>query len=202
MSKHQTYSILILLVFHTIGLYLFTNVDGASSLSYMNMILCAVILYLAERDRNNIPVVVIFLGGFLIELIGVKTGALFGDYSYQHALGYKFLGVPLVIGLNWYCIVVSSASIASLLKANIILRALVAALLCTFMDVLIEPVAIKFGFWSWSGDEIPIYNYVCWFVFSFLFAILYLYYSKKRTPTAMFLYVLWIVFFSILNLIG
>src|SRR5687768_1546230 len=31
----------------------------------------------------------ICLGGFLIELIGVKTGVIFGDYKYGNGLGLK-----------------------------------------------------------------------------------------------------------------
>ncbi|MDA9881752.1 carotenoid biosynthesis protein [Crocinitomicaceae bacterium] len=201
MSKHQTYSIFVLLVFHAIGFYLFTDIKGGSSLTYINMILCAAVIFFAEKDRSVFPLIGIFLGGFLIELIGVKTGLLFGAYSYDHALGYKLLGVPLVIGLNWYCIVVSSASIAMLIKTNAIIRALIAALLCTLMDVLIEPVAINYGFWSWFGVQIPIYNYFCWFIFSLIFTLLYLHYSKRRTPTSTALYLLWVIFFSVLNLI-
>ena len=36
------------------------------------------------------------------------------------------------------------------------------------IDVLIEPVAINLGFWSWDLIEIPIKNYFMWFIVSFI----------------------------------
>jgi putative membrane protein len=41
-------------------------------------------------------------------------------------------------------------------------------------DWLMEPVAVKLGFWSWGGDgSIPFYNYVCWFIISMLLLLVF-----------------------------
>ena len=37
-----------------------------------------------------------------VELVGTKTGMLFGDYSYGKVLGPALQGVPLIIGINWF----------------------------------------------------------------------------------------------------
>ena len=37
----------------------------------------------------------IVLIGFVIEVIGVKTGYVFGSYSYGDSLGFKILEVPV-----------------------------------------------------------------------------------------------------------
>ncbi|MBK6998097.1 MAG: carotenoid biosynthesis protein [Lewinellaceae bacterium] len=36
-----------------------------------------------------------------VEIVGVKTGLLFGAYQYGENLGPKFFGVPPLIGINW-----------------------------------------------------------------------------------------------------
>jgi putative membrane protein len=36
------------------------------------------------------------------------------------------------------------------------------------LDFLIEPIAIRFDYWSWSGGEIPLQNYLGWYLFSYL----------------------------------
>ena len=35
--------------------------------------------------------------GFIIEVIGVKTGLIFGKYSYGNGLGFKLLDVPIIM---------------------------------------------------------------------------------------------------------
>src|SRR5437867_4252461 len=38
-----------------------------------------------------------------------------------------------------------------------------AALLTTLFDYILEPLAVKLGYWKWLPDNsIPIYNFVCW----------------------------------------
>jgi putative membrane protein len=201
MKSIHTYSIFGLILLHTVGISLFLINPEAANLSYIIIAACALLVYLGQGVRTVIPLVIISCGGFIIEWTGVHTGTLFGDYSYQSALGFKILGIPLVIGLNWYCVVLASVSIANYLKVNMLLKAVITALLCTFLDVLIEPVAIKFGFWNWSSSEIPLYNYFCWFVFSFLFALDTLRYFKRPNKTATALFITWTIFFTILNFI-
>ncbi|MEX0636794.1 MAG: carotenoid biosynthesis protein, partial [Ferruginibacter sp.] len=48
------------------------------------------------------------------------------------------------------------------------------ALLAVLFDWLMEPVAVKLGYWTWLGDgEIPFYNYVCWFFISLILLLLF-----------------------------
>ena len=37
----------------------------------------------------------------LAEILVVSYGIIFGNYKYGEILGYKVLGVPLIIGINW-----------------------------------------------------------------------------------------------------
>ena len=40
------------------------------------------------------------------------------------------------------------------------------ALLASFFDWLMEPIAVKLGYWQWASETIPVYNYICWFLCS------------------------------------
>ena len=194
-------SLTVLLIFHIVGLYLFLNDPHSSELAWLNMILCAVMLFInAEKYEMEFWMLLgIFIGGYVIEAIGVKTGYLFGNYEYDTALGTKLLSVPLTIGLNWYCIVVISVSLVRRMKADKWLRALSAAAFGTGMDYLIEPVAIHYNFWHWNGTGIPVYSHICWFAFLFIFSLVYLRYTEKRNPLGIPLFIIWFLFFIILN---
>lgn len=201
--QYKKYYSWILLVFHLIGLILFLKNSENASLTYLNILLCAVFVLL---DENNVQkkwfvyTLIVFFG-FTLEWVGVHTGWLFGDYWYGNALGIKFLEIPLVIGLNWLVIVISSSAVVQNLNISFWLKIVLAGSIATFVDLLIEPVAMQYGFWSWQNNSIPVYNYLCWFVFSVLFSWLYLANSTLTNNTARYLLYIWIGFFTLLNII-
>lgn len=118
-----------------------------------------------------------FVTGMVTEMIGINTGILFGNYEYGTVMGPKLLGVPFLIGMNWFVIVFCCGSLmhklnkvmlakydapipVAIIKWSVIIDG---AVLATFFDWLMEPVAVKLGFWSWEGGVIPMLNYACWF---------------------------------------
>lgn len=103
---------------------------------------------------------------FISELIGIQTSMLFGHYNYGEVLGIKFFGTPLMIGINWLLLSYCTFSISSFVLKNKWLVVFFSALLLVGIDYLIEPVAIKYGFWYWHSANIPMYNYTCWFMLS------------------------------------
>lgn len=201
MTVVQKYGVWLLLLFHIIGYILFVQDAENAKLTYLNIWLCGVVVLLSEKIeiRTLIPLIVIFAGGFLAELSGVHTGVLFGDYQYGEALGWPIAGIPIVMGMNWYATVVTSSSVAIRIVKNKWLQVLIAALLCTGLDLLIEPVAIKYDFWAWGGGDIPLQNYIAWFIFSFIFAAVYIFSTKVKNNTAAYLWFIWLIFFLLLN---
>lgn len=200
-------NISILTIFHIIGISLFIWWPAAIGLSATNLLLCAVILFIAEDNKPKalLSYILIFLAGFIIEWVGTSTGILFGDYAYGANLGPKVFNVPLIIGVNWVCMVVASSSVALKIypfkdSRSAILSAIMAGSLATGMDAIIEPVAIKSDYWSWSSNVIPAWNYICWFIFTALLSYIYIRLQEKSTFEGRFLYVLWLVFFTILML--
>ena len=201
-AKLIPYFPIVLLIFHTVGFYLFFNSPENVVLTPLNLLLCGFLVFLSElKSLTALAFVVIFILGFTVELIGIKTGLLFGTYYYTDVLSQQFLGVPIIIGVNWFVIVVSSAALFFNLKLALPLKALLAGLAATLLDFIIEPVAIKYKFWIWENDLVPLYNYVCWFIFSTAFAYLYFRLTDKQNRTAFFLYFIWVGFFIALNLL-
>ncbi len=209
-NKLDSLSIGILVLFHIIGVVLMLTQENGAELSYLNLLLCSVLIFLGEHSPRKalISLLIIYVGGYLIEYIGVHTGVLFGEYQYGNGLSTKYLGIPLIIGLNWFIIVASSTSVAQLIRTPTIVTktpdtiiALIAGALCTGLDFLIEPVAIKFDYWSWTNGEIPSFNYITWFGFASIFSFIYLKLSSKVNRVGQALFVIWVLFFTILNLV-
>ena len=44
------------------------------------------------------------------------------------------------------------------------------------LDLIIEPVAINFSFWSWQNVFVPTQNYIMWFFVSLVMHLILLYY--------------------------
>lgn len=120
--------------------------------------------------------------GYIIELIGVHTGWLFGDYTYGTTLGVKMFGVPVTIGLTWLMVTLSAWHIVGYGNLKTLHKFLLAGALVVMLDLILEQFAVSFGLWSWRGGDIPLYNYICWFGFSQLFFGLYHIFIKKFVP--------------------
>jgi putative membrane protein len=201
-AKFIPYFPIVLLIFHAVGFYLFFKSPEYVVLTPLNLMLCGFLVFLAEpRALTAVAFVTIFFLGFVVELIGIKTGLLFGNYVYTDVLSQRILDVPIIIGVNWFVIVVASSAIFFNLKVHLFLKSVFAGLSATLLDFIIEPVAIKYKFWIWENDVVPFYNYFCWFIFSTAFAYLYLRLADKQNRTAFFLYFIWVGFFIALNLL-
>ena len=145
---------------------------------------------------------VAFSVGFLIEVVGVQTGVIFGGYAYGGGLGFKLAEVPLVIGINWLMLTYLCGSVSDRLPVALIAKVLIAAGLMTLLDFVIEPVAMRLDFWQWQGDSIPLQNYLAWYLVS---AVLFFIYFKmpfrKENILAPLLLILQFLFFGLNSLL-
>lgn len=107
------------------------------------------------------------------EIIGVKTGVLFGSYRYGDVLGFAVAGVPLIIGINWMLVILGAISLAQEISRNLLFTSLITGLLAVAFDYILEPVAITLGYWHWSGGTPPLKNYCTWFVLVFFTTLLH-----------------------------
>jgi putative membrane protein len=201
--------IAVILVFYTVGIVgmsLPDQRDYFASLSFLNLLLSFGIVLLARKiaiKRFIGFLAFCFSIGFVAELIGVHTGLLFGSYHYGENLGVKVFEVPLIIGLNWGVLVVISASLVERFHMSIYFKVLLATTLMVFLDFLMEPIANDLDFWHWRNDQIPLYNFVCWFAISLILQYFYFNFNKLAESNRVFnvLYFVMVVFFSLLNLL-
>jgi putative membrane protein len=135
--------------------------------------------------------------GFIIEVIGVKTGLVFGKYSYGDGLGFKLLEVPLIISINWAMLIFAGIRIVSSIFANKIASLVVAASLVTLIDLIIEQVAPKLDFWQFEGGLPGLHNYLGWIGVAFFTS--YFFYPtiiKGNRPVSLIILILQIIFFN------
>ena len=170
----------------------------------LNLIVTTFFTLLFHQKWNSTFIssgLIVLLFGFFVDVIGVKTGVIFGTYWYGKTLGFKLLEVPVLIGANWFLLVYLISAVFNNIK-NIFLFAGISAAVMTLLDVFIEPVAIKLDFWQWQNNVIPLQNYIAWYLISFL---LFLFFRKVNGNTqnriAIIVLAIQFLFFAVLNLL-
>jgi putative membrane protein len=151
--------------------------------------------------KFTITFLVIAFLGYLAEVIGVKTGLIFGNYTYGNSLGYKLFEVPLVISINWALLICASIITIKKFFNNKWVVLLLAAILITLIDLLIEQVAFKLDFWSFAAGMPGLHNYIGWLAVAF-FSPLFFYETiiKGHFKVSLIILILQIIFFSSLFL--
>ena len=130
--------------------------------------------------KSKIGLVLIFLFGLIVEILGVNYGLFFGEYSYGANLGPKIYEVPYVIGFNWVLLIIATGSISDkLIKGKEIYKILFASFLMVLIDLLIEKSAPKLDFWEFVISPVPFSNYLWWFIFSLCFQ--YIFFKTVKT---------------------
>jgi putative membrane protein len=139
---------------------------------------------------------------FVIEIAGVATGKIFGEYHYTEILGPQLFGVPLLIGFNWMLVLFGSINLAQLISQRTPLIILIATLCAPLFDYVLEPIALTFQYWQWHGGTAPLRNYIVWGVISGILCSVYILircHAQRRLPA--FYLIVQFVYFAILNVI-
>lgn len=174
----------IMVLLHAIGVTGILAGYGQYFLDFtaVNLLVNGVLAFWADLEERHWTWVAAFAGGIAVEIIGVQTGYLFGNYSYGTVLGPMVAGVPLILGALWWISLMGCGWWTDRLMNRLqwgsetgkgkLVQALIAATLMTAFDGLIEPVAIQAGWWAWEGVHVPWFNYVSWWGISFMFYLL------------------------------
>ena len=101
------------------------------------------------------------------------------NYSYSQNFLISIAGVPLAIGLGWGVIIYSAMLLSDQYNIPWKIRPFMDALTAVVLDIAIDPVAIRLGFWNWKmplGNEwygVPFENLAGWIfvTLSFSFVI-------------------------------
>lgn len=147
--------------------------------------------------------ILIYLLTLILEIIGVKSGIIFGEYKYGNTLGLKFFEVPLIIGFNWMFVILGAINLSAKLFRKKITIIIFAAIFSVIFDIILEPVAIKFDYWHWRQIYVPIQNYIAWFIISYFSAqVFYLFKTEiKNINVFMNYFLAQFIFFLYLNFV-
>jgi uncharacterized membrane protein len=197
-------SLAVLVILHSVGL-LGLNLESFrqdfTGLIWVNLVFVFGIVMSLHNKWNwryLAYVLGVFALGFGVEVAGVKTGRLFGEYSYTSNLGQLVFSVPLVIGLNWVVLTYCAGSLARRIDPSTGVRILAGALLMVGLDVLIEPFAIRYELWTWAGGQPPLLNYLGWFGTALIAQTAYHgLLAKTKNPIAIPTFFVLLVFFAL-----
>ncbi len=125
--------------------------------------------------------------GFLIELMGLKTGWPFGTYKYDPSLGPQLFDVPQVVPFAWAMIAHPILCAARRVAGNWVL--LYGGFGLMAYDLFLDPQMVTAGRWTWEvtgshvpfTPEVPLSNAFGWLLSGMaLIAILHLALPRDR----------------------
>lgn len=205
-------------VFYSVGvlLYLFPmSRDLFLSMIPLSLLFVFTLVLIQHKHWNRqffIFLITVYFVSYFTEVIGVKSGILFGEYVYLNSLGPKLFETPLIIGVNWIMLTYCSAAVMEYLRRRFVVdfgngvKIVGGATLMVTYDVIVERVAPSMAMWSFSNGYPPAENYISWFVLSLVFHILFISLNIKPVgkPAIALFFLQMLFFFQILviNLIN
>ena len=172
MIKLKSIHILVTLsIFYVVGIliHVLSSFKGLAlkltepQLLVVNIAILVWLIYLNPQKYFALWLFGAFIFSVSLEIIGVKTGHVFGNYYYGDTMNVKILGVPLVIGLNWIILILGGYNLAKKITSGLA-SIILSGLLVVVFDFVMEPIAMELDYWQWQGEIIPIQNYIAWFL--------------------------------------
>lgn len=144
--------------------------DGAGWTAPAFLACAAALVLLAEPGARR-WLAGVGLAGFLVELLGSKTGIPFGPYSYTPVLQPQLAGVPAVMFCAWVILIAYVKALLARIGWTGWGAIAAGAAWMTAIDLAIDPVATAaLDFWRWSSSgpyyAIPLSNFAGWFLVS------------------------------------
>src|SRR5215467_7816775 len=132
-------------------------------LIYLQFIIC--IRHAWTRSTANM--LRLFAGILFGSSLELATIRQLHAYQYGRFL-IMILDVPLCIGVAWGCILYSSMEFSDASNLSYLLRPVLDGLLALNIDLALDAVAIRFGFWDWGQGlkfqyfGVPYANFWAW----------------------------------------
>jgi len=198
----------VLALFYLVGVLGFSLAATAPffhSLTGYTILGSFLVLLVTHREhtlRFWVLATLVFLGGFFIEMIGVNTGHVFGEYIYGIHLGPKLGHTPLLIGVNWLMLIYMVWALIQDWAQPFLVKTTIGAVLMTGYDLFLEPIAMETNMWTWPNQVVPVQNYLAWLLVSWLFLALFNWGKISfKNPLAVPLFIIQLLFFVVLNVI-
>lgn len=199
----QNLSIFFIWLFHVSGIVGIIYSDfywfiGATPLNLM--ISFSLLLINTKLNKNSIFLILsCFIVGMVAEILGVRYGFIFGEYTYGSVLGVKLMEVPLIMGIIWCILVFITGSIAQFFTDSFWIKSLVAVGLMLTLDFVMEPVAPVLNFWTFTDGLASFHNYIGWTLVGLPLQMAFIKLKIKVEGAYPFhLYILQFLFFTIL----
>jgi hypothetical protein len=138
------------------------------------------------RYKNYFRVFELFAGAVFGMLLEIGNIAMSGSYHYNEEFALSIAGVPLAIGLGWSVIIFSAMRISDTYAIKERNRAWMDGLCVFVLDLAIDAVAIRLGFWSWSINYsqewagVPYENLIAWVFVGVSFSLTMRYLRQKK----------------------
>lgn len=169
----------------------FPDVPGAGAGSFVSTLLISLPSFVAlwrflGPGGAAVSLLSLSAFGYAIETLGVTTGFPYGPFFYGDSLGPKLAGlVPYLLPLSWAPLVLGAvAATAPRGGGGPALHVVLAAVLLTLVDGVLDPGAAALGFWVWPEGGVyygvPLSNYFGWLLSSSLAAALLLALGRGR----------------------
>ncbi|MDD2530010.1 MAG: carotenoid biosynthesis protein [Bacteroidales bacterium] len=208
-NKDDWFFIKNIIIFYLVGIIGFSINYTHMLFTYLSpiiLILTLCLLFYYDRKATDRKRIIffsfVFISSYIIEMIGVNTGLLFGKYQYHHGLGIKLFETPILIGINWILMIYITSSIFTKLKYGFISQIIIPSSLMLIYDIIMERAAPKMEMWSWADNIIPIQNFLMWGLLAFVFhSIRYFLKIEIKNKMALPIYLAQIILFIFIILI-
>lgn len=203
---------ILFLLWYTCGLILMLFFEVPDSLRAANaLFLCFLGIYACkllydtgiDRHRVVFSFGLILTGGYGSEWLGITTGFPFGSYHYTDVLGLSLFGVPVAMSMAWAGVMITCLLLSD--PASLWRRAWQTGFACVLLDLVLDPVAVRLGLWTWQHPGgwfgIPYTNFLGWFGIAFVLSLLLPHPIKLEArikQQALRLYQLLLLFFGLL----
>ena len=131
----------------------------------------------------------------LLEIIGTNKGLIFGKYSYEPSLcpGPMIRNVPILIAISWTGLIYMALACTMMILDGAVVSSInishifLSAFLVTILDMVLDPIAVDEGRWSWDTPGkyygVPIKNFIGWVFNCSLILILFSMISSPHVIT-------------------
>lgn len=161
------------------------------------------VIYHGYKKYGVRKVLIFFSGGFLFSgleenifmLAGYSLkGTVIGGteipmtyYFNYHGYIFWYMGIPLISVLGWFIITYTTVHMTQKLTKGFFKPALLAGFVGMSLDLIIDPIMIRRFNWIWLAEldqsfwvlQVPISNFIGWFLLIFAFNWIYFWYHDK-----------------------
>ncbi|CAN5403872.1 hypothetical protein BH10ACI3_BH10ACI3_07180 [soil metagenome] len=194
-SPQNTLIGIAVMAFLATGAFFMANVvipTQAHYVSGINVILFAIPAFWAAKmwlGRRDAIILFAAVGilALTIETLAIVTGFPYGHFGYSDLLGYRLFGyTPWTVALAWTPLVLAAYAVARRTIGNVVLRMILVAVLLVIFDLVIDPGAVKIGFWRYEGGGsfygVPWSNFAGWLFSGAIAAVVLEIFTAIRKP--------------------